>query len=216
MKKLFYLTLLAMFLASTTGIAMAQMMGGGQHMYGSPAAESGEQEASRARQQGYPGMMGGYGSGMPPGMMGYGMGPGMMGGCGCGSGPAMMGHGWGVHHGPCGGYGMWPGMMGHGYGLPQGMMGYGMGGYGQGMGPGMMGPGQWGGCGGWYPGAKGEYAEKYNKALDETQELRRKLHALKFEYNEALRNPEIPTEKKQEMAQELHELNEQIHRKMHE
>jgi hypothetical protein len=95
--------------------------------------------------------------------------------------------------------------------MPPGMMSYGMGGYGHGLGP-----GQWGGCGGWRPGAKGENAEKYNKALDETHELRRKLHALKFEYNEALRNPEILAEKKQEMAEELHELHEQIHRKMHE
>jgi Spy/CpxP family protein refolding chaperone len=54
-----------------------------------------------------PGMMGGGGYGMGPGMMGgyggYGMGPGMMGGYG-------------------GGYGMGPGMMG-GYGMGPGMMG---------------------------------------------------------------------------------------------
>jgi hypothetical protein len=108
--------------------------------------------------------------------------------------PPMMGYGYGMGPGMMGGYGMGPGMMG----------------YGRGMHPGMM-----GGCGGWYPGATGEYAEKFNKALDETQELRRKMHSLQFEYGEALRNPDISAEKKEEMAEELYELREEIHRKMH-
>ena len=123
-----------------------------------------------------------------PTMMGYGY----------GMGPGMMGQGYG-------GYGMGPGMMGgYGHAMHPGMMGYG------------MGPGQWGGCGGGgYPGATGEYVEKYNKALDETQELRRKMHSLQFEYGEALRNPEISAEKKKVMAEELFELHEKIRQKMH-
>ena len=74
-------------------------------------------------------MMGGYGYGMGPGMMGggyaqgCGMGPGMMGGYGWGMGPGAMGghHGWGMgpgamsgHHG----WGMGPGRMGGYAGLP--------------------------------------------------------------------------------------------------
>ena len=97
MKKTAFLTGLILLLATTP--AMAQMMGGGQHMY---------QQQREAPQQQYnpyqmnpgmmrgsgmgPGMMGGYGYGMPYMMGGYGMGPGMMGGYGYGM------------HGSCGGW----------------------------------------------------------------------------------------------------------------
>jgi len=117
-----------------------------------------------------------------PGYGGYGMGPGMMGGYGYGMGPGMMGG--------YGGYGMGPGMMG-GHGMGPGMMGYGMhhgmmGSYGCGMGPGMM---------GYFSPEQYENQFKQNQDfLNETKELRKKMHALKFDYAEALRNPE--TDKK--------------------
>jgi hypothetical protein len=124
-----------------------------------------------------PGMMGGYGG------YGYGMGPGMMGGYGgYGMGPDMMGggHGYGMGPGMMGGYGMGPGMMG--LGMHHGMMG----GYGCGMGLGMM---------GYYSPEQYEKQFKENQDfLNETKELRKKMHALKFDYAEALRNPE--TDKK--------------------
>jgi hypothetical protein len=183
------LTALAVFMVIGTGLGFAQMMGSGQHMYGGQSTQTEQQQPQQANPyQGYPTMMG-YGYGMGPGMMGQGYG-------GYGMGPGMMG-GYG--------YGMGPGMMGgYGHGMHPGMMGYG------------MGPGQWGGCGGGgYPGATGEYVEKYNKALDETQELRRKMHSLQFEYGEALRNPEISAEKKKVMSEELFELHEKIRQKMH-
>ena len=202
MKKKFFLTALAAVMTIGTGTGFAQMMGSGQHMYGGQGTAPGpemmegaeQQAAPPAQQKNYPYQM--YPGMMGPGYGGYGMGPGMMGQGygGYGMGPGMMG-----------GYGMGPGMMGHGYGMGPGMMG----------GYGMMGPGKWGGSGGWHPGAAGESAEKYNKALDETQELRRKMHSLQFEYGEALRNPEISDEKKKEMAAELSEVHEKIRQKMH-
>jgi hypothetical protein len=201
MKRKIFITALAVSMAIGTGIGFAQMMGSGsgpEMMEGT----SQQQAAPPAEQRNTP-------NPMYPGMMGYGynMGPGMM-GPGYGMGPGMMGPG----------YGMGPGMMGPGYGMGPGMMNPGYGGYGMGpgmMGYGMMGPRQWGGCGGWYRGAPGEYSEKYNKALDETRELRRQLNALQFDYNEALRDPKITTEKKKEMAKEIFELNEKIHQKMY-
>jgi hypothetical protein len=208
MKRKIFITALAVSLIIGTGMSFAQMMGGGP----GPAMMEGtdqQQAAPPAQQQNspyqmYPGMMG-------PGYGGYDMGSGMMGPGygGYGMGPGMMGPGYG-------GYGMGPGMMGPGYGgygMGPGMMGPGYGGYG--MGPGMMGPGQWGGCGGWYQGGPGEYGEKYNKALEETRELRRQLNVLQFDYYEALRNPNITTEKKKDMAKEIFELNEKIRQKMH-
>ena len=232
MKKKIFLTALAVVMTTGTGTGFAQMMGSGQHMYGGQGTGHGQEMMEGTGQQQvnpqapqqnypyqmYPGMTG-YGYGMGPGMMGqgyggYGMGPGMMGGYGYGMGPGMMGYGQGMGSGMMG-YGMGPGMMGgYGYGMGPGMMGYG-----HGMHPGMMGygmgPGMMGGCGGGYPGATGESAEKYNKALNETQELRRKMHSLQFEYGEALRNPEISDEKKKEMAAELSEVHEKIRQKMH-
>ncbi len=141
------------------------------------------------------GMMGsgmmGYGMGqgmMGPGMMGYGMNPGMMGYGGCGN----MGHG---------GYGMMrPGMMGYGV---QGMMGHHQtmhGGYG--MGPGMMGY-----------GGQGYNAEAYQKFMDETSELRKKMHTKKFEYSEALRNPKTTREDIIKMEKEFQELQKEMYEK---
>ena len=107
-----------------------------------------------------PAMMGGYGPGYGPGMMG---GPGY----GRGYGPGMMGGpGYGRGYGP--GYGMGPGMMGGygpGYGMGPGMMG----GYGPGYG---MGPGMMGGCGG--------YGYGYN-ALNLTDAQREKIQKIQEE-----------------------------------
>jgi hypothetical protein len=125
---------------------------------------------------------GGYGMG--PGMMGYGMGPGMM---GYGMGPGMMG------------YGMGPGMMGQGMG--PGMMGYGMGPgmMGQGMGPGMMGYGMG-------PGMMNVYNPQMKEFLDETKDLRKKLHTLQFDYSEALRDPETKPETITKLKNEMKDL----------
>lgn len=109
---------------------------------------------------------------------------------------------------------MHPGMMGgHGYGMGPGQMG----GYGYGMGPGMMGGyshGMWS-CGpGNYYGYGDESGqvspEEYQKFLDETKELRKKLHDLRFEYGEVIRNPKTTMADKNKMEQELLELQQQI------
>jgi hypothetical protein len=233
MKKTILVASLAILL--TAGLAMAQMMGGGSSMMGTgQGAGTGQQmmeqnqaqkAASGAGGQYYnqrmnPGMMGGYGYGMGPGMMGgYGMGPGMMGGYGMG--PGMMGPG--MMHG----YGMGPGMMGGygGYGMGSGMMGgYGhsmhhnmMGGGCYGMGPGMM-----GGYGhGMGPGMMGYHSpEQYEKQFRENQEflndtktLRKKLHDLKFDYGEAWRDPETKPEDLEKINAEMKKTRKQIYEK---
>jgi hypothetical protein len=134
---------------------------------------------------------------MNPGMMGggygYGMGPGMMGGgYGCGVNPDTMGG----HHG----YGMHQGMMG-GYGMESGMMG----GYGYGSGSQMMSPET--------EKQYKEYNEKTNQFLDETRELRKDLHSLKFEYHEALRSTTGPSEKLDKMRREMFDLHLKINNK---
>lgn len=189
----------------TAGYSFAQMgqghmMGQGQGMMGSQNPEqTGEtpygygggyfpcQMMGGMMGQGMmgPGMMGGYGMG--PGMMGgYGMGPGMMGGM---MGPGMMRH--------MGGYGMMgPGMMGH------------MGGYG--MGPGMMGYGY----GGKYdPEAYEKYQKDYQKYLDDTADLRKKLHNKKFEYFEALRDPDTKSDAIMKMEKEMRDLQWELYEK---
>jgi len=142
------------------------------------------------------GMMGGSGSegheGMPdeymmnPYMMGGMMGRGMMGGCG------MMGGG----------------MMG-------GMMGRGMMGGCDMMGGGMMGSGMMGGCG-MGPGMWGYgYQQKaFQKFLDDTKDLRKELHNLKFEYFEAARNPDSKPEDIDKLEKEMNELQKKIYEKI--
>ncbi len=219
MNKKNLLTALAVFMTIGTGTGFAQMMGSGQHMYGGQGTGPGQemmegagqqQDNPQAQQQNYPyqmypGMMGhGYG--------GYGMGPGMMGYGGYGMGPGMMGYGRGMQPGMMGGYGygMGPGMMGYGHGMHPGMMGYGMGpgmmsGYGYGMGPGRMGYGS--------QEEYKKYQENQVKFLDETKELRRKLHSMKFDFSEEARDPEANREKLQEMEKEMYELHEKIRAK---
>ncbi len=149
-----------------------------------------------------PSMMSGYG--MMPNMMGYNMMPGMT---GHGAGSCMMdGYGMGQ---PAMDYGMMPNMMGYGMGRHQSMMG------GYGMMPNMM-----GGYGHdrrmMDPESEKQYkelVEKNNRFLDETRELRKKLHTLKFEYHEALRSTPEPDEKLDEMKREMFDLQLKINNK---
>jgi hypothetical protein len=209
MKKTILVGSLMLILAAAP--AMSQMMGGGPMMNQQQQQQENTQQQNTPYQM-YPGMMGGYGYGMGPGMMrgGYGMGPGMM---GYGMGPGMMGgygYGYGMGPGMMGGYGrgMGPGMMGScgypGCGMGPGMMG----GYGYGMGPGMM---------GYFPPAQNEQNFKENqKFFNETRELRKKLHDLKFEYNEALRNPDTTQKDLEKMNEEMAGIWKQIYEKRNE
>ncbi len=152
------------------------------------------------------GMMGGPGYGetkdfktnqyqkMGQGMMGYGMG---FGECG------MMGQG------NMGGYGM----MGRGH--MGGMMGGGhMGGM---MGPGMMGGGHMGSAG--YgaseasPEAYKKYQEEYQKYMDDTTGLRKKLHNKKFDYFEAARNSKTTRGELLKIEKEIRDLQWEMYEK---
>ncbi|MDH5298878.1 MAG: hypothetical protein OEV91_07655 [Desulfobulbaceae bacterium] len=160
---------------------------------------------------------------MGPGMMGWGMMP--YGGEVDEPNPCYMGGGMWADNcsmmGPnmMGGYGMGPGMM-HGYGMGPGMM------YGYGPGAGMMGPGMmrgygmgpgmtdWGqGYGRGYERQEGPSEEEYNKFMDATAELRKKIHDKQFEYMERRRNPKASREELQKMEKELFELRQQMHEK---
>jgi len=102
----------------------------------------------------------------------------------------MMGGG----HGMMGEYGMGPGMM-HGYGY---------------------GPCMFGGCFDHdpVPGQPGGVAsEKYQKFLDETKDLRKKLHDLRFEYGEMARNPTTTIEDRNKMEKEILDLQQKIREK---
>lgn len=202
MKKTIIVTSLMLLLAATP--AMAQMMGGGQMMEQQQMQQTAPTEGQNYSQHMNRGMMGGG--------YGYGMNQGMMGGYGQGIGPQMMGTG--TH--PCMsgyGYGMHPGTMGgHGYGMNQGMMG---GGYGYGRNPGMM------GGYGMVPGMMGYYSpEQYEKQfkehqdfLDETRELRKKLHTLKFDFAEAQRNPDTKRDDLDKINAEMETIFKQIYEK---
>jgi peptidoglycan hydrolase CwlO-like protein len=136
------------------------------------------------------GMMGGPGSEEHEGVPGeYMMNPYMMGG--------MMGRG----------------MMG-GCGMMGGMMGRGMMGGCDMMGGGMMGSGMMGGCG-MGPGMWGYgYQQKaFQKFLDDTKDLRKELHNLKFEYFEAVRNPDSKPEDIDKLEKEMNELQKKIYEK---
>ena len=89
-------------------------------------------------------------------------------------------------------------MGGTGYG---GMMGPGMMG-GFGMGPGMM---------GWNTGPdRSGYDQKF---LNETRELRKELNDKRFEYFEALRNPESKPDKIAKLEKEISELQQKLYEK---
>jgi len=90
---------------------------------------------------------------------------------------------------------MGPGMMG-GYGMGPGMMG------GYGMGPAMMGwntsPDRYG------------YDQKF---LNETRELRKALNDKRFEYFEALRNPETKPDRIAKLEKEITEIQKKLYEK---
>jgi hypothetical protein len=125
-----------------------------------------------------------------------GMGSGMM-------GPGMMGYG------ECG-------MMGSGHMGGRGMMGQGrMGGYGmmgQGHMGGMMGSGGYG-MRGYDAETYEKYQEKYQKFLDETASLRKKLHNKKFDYSEAIRNPDTTRATMLKIEKEILDLKWEIYEK---
>lgn len=98
--------------------------------------------------------------------------------------------------------GMGPGMMMGGYGMGPGMMG------GYGMGPmhrRMMEDHGWG------AGMKRfRSPEQYETFLDETRELRKKMHDLRFEYGEMMRNPTTTMGDLKKMEQQIHALQQKI------
>jgi len=204
MKRTILTGMLTLSLVLATGTVKAQMGGPGMMTDDQDQSDTSRDQTYDNPYMGYPGMMGGYGYGMGPGMMGggygYGMGPGMMGGYGMG--PGMMG-GYG--------YGMGPGMM-YGYGMGRGMHGYG-------MGPGMMygygnmpcPQGRYGGGYGPGFGRRGFASpEKYQKFLGETRELRKKLHDLMFDYREMARDPKTDEKQLAKTEKEIDDLRKQI------
>ena len=123
----------------------------------------------------------------------------------CGS-PFGSGEGYGYGMGPGmrgGGYGMGPGMMYPGWGMGRGMMerGYGPG-MERGYGPGMMERG-WGGSG------YGQ-SEECQKFFNDTIDLRKQLHAKRFEYSEAYRNPKTTSVQLSQLEKEIEALQKKI------
>ncbi len=110
------------------------------------------------------------------------------------------------------GYGMGQGMMmepGMGHRMGPGMMGGGMdcGMMGGGMGPGMMGGGRG------YGMMEQGYSKEYKEFLDKTRSLRKELNAKKFDYFEALRDPDEKAETVSAIGQEVRELQMKIFKK---
>jgi len=205
MKKSILVASLTSLLAAAP--ATGQMMGNTQMMEQQQMQRNAPAAGQNNPQYMNPGMMNGYGYdygmgssmmggyGMMPSMMGYGMGPSMM--SGYGMMPSMMGYGMGPSM--MGGYGMIPNMMG--YGMGPAMMGR----YGYGIDPRMMSPET--------EKLYKENIKKNNRFLDETKELRKKLHTLKFEYQEALRSTPEPNEKLNKMRSEMFDLQQKIYNK---
>ena len=111
------------------------------------------------------------------------------------------------------------GMMGQGHMGGYGMMGQGhmRGMMGSGYMRGMMGQGHMGGMMGGY-GYRGSdpegfkaYQEEYQKYLDETSALRKKLHNKKFEYFEAVRNPDTTRKSVLKLEKEMMDLQWKIY-----
>mgnify|MGYP001100312565 CR=1 FL=1 len=100
-------------------------------------------------------------------------------------------------------YGMGPGMMG-GYGMDPGMMG------GYGMGPGMMSEY------GWRQGFQFSSPEQYEKFMDETRDLRKKMHDLRFEYSEMMQDSQTTMGDLEKIRQQMYELQEKIQQKARE
>jgi len=62
-------------------------------------------------------------------------------------------------------------------------------------------------------GMWGYNAERYQKFLNETADLRKELHNKRFEYFEALRNSKTKTETVTELEKEIQELQGKIYEK---
>ncbi len=113
-----------------------------------------------------------------------------------------------------GGMGMKDNMMGSGMMGGKTMMGSGM------MRPGMMGgnmmmgPGMMGGNMMMRPGMGMQNMKLYNRFMNKTKKLRRKLYDMRFDYGEAMRNPETTMGDLQRMRQEMGRLQRQIMRQM--
>jgi hypothetical protein len=73
-------------------------------------------------------------------------------------------------------------------------------------------------CGGYYKVGYGYHGQmmretckgQYQKFLDETAELRKELHTKKFEYFEAIRNPQTPPETISKLEKEIRELKNKV------
>ncbi len=107
-----------------------------------------------------------------------------------------------------GGMGMKGNMMGSGMMGGKMMMGSEM------MGSGMMGGNMMMGSGMMGPGMGMQNMKRYNRFMDKTKELRRKLYDMKFDYGEAMRNPKTTMGDLQRMRQEMGRLQRQIMRQM--
>ncbi len=95
---------------------------------------------------------------------------------------------WGIHLPGIPGYGCWNGSYNNmEHGMMPGMMGYG------------MGPGMW-----------GYDANRNEKFLKDTVDMRRELHNRQFDYNEALRNRDIQHDDLIKMEKEIRELQMKI------
>jgi hypothetical protein len=103
-----------------------------------------------------------------------------------------------MHPGMMGCYGMGPGMMMGGYGM--------MGSYGMGPMKRRMMEEYWG-EGGMKPFRS---PEQYDKFLDATRDMRKKMHDLRFEYGEMMRNPATTMGDLKKKEQEMTELRRKI------
>ena len=126
-----------------------------------------------------------------------------------GAGAFAFGPGWFGGGNMMGGTG-YSGIMGGGM-MGPGMMGGGM------MGPGMMGGGMMGGYGmgsgmrGWNTGPdRYGYDQKF---LNETRDLRKALNDKRFEYFEALRNPETKPDRIAQLEKDINTLQQKLYEK---
>jgi len=84
------------------------------------------------------------------------------------------------------------------------------------MGPGMAGGGMMMGTPmmGFAAGLDSEQIEKYEKFMKETKELRRNLHDMRFEYGEALWNPDTTLKDLRGRLKDMNQLQQKIQQKM--
>lgn len=97
------------------------------------------------------------------------------------------------------------GAIAYGHGM-EGVDDYGYGGHMMGVDSGhMMGMGPW--------MMRGYGYQRYQKFLDETVDLRRELNSKRFDYFEALRNPNTTPERIERLEKEIQELEDKIEEK---